>query len=98
MKVRKLERVLKAIDTGDYSGSEIAPANVCDAVELKPQETVEPVLPDKRVAAKVSDDQLQVARQLPEQRHSFELVINDDFKWDRDDSCDHHPGCPTSLP
>ena len=97
MKVRKLERLLKAVDAGDYSRSEPSAAlvvNEQEASELKTDETVEPVTPDTCISAIVGDDKLDPTRQVVP--HSFELLLKDDFKWVVDrEQCD---ASPASLP
>ena len=97
LKVRKLERLLKAVDAGDYSRSESSAAlvvNEQEASELKTDETVEPVTPDTVISAIVGDDKLYPTRQVVP--HSFELLLKDDFKWVVDrEQCD---ASPASLP
>jgi len=94
LKVRKLERLLKAVDAGDYSRSEPSAALKVDeqeASELKTDETVEPVTPDTVISRILGDDKLDPTRQVVP--HSFELLLKEDFKWVVQPDL-----CPASLP
>ena len=97
MKVRKLERLLKAVDAGDYSRSEPSAAvlvNEREAAQLKKDVPVIPVPLDESITQVVGDDKLDPTRQVVP--HSFELLLKDDFKWVVDrEQCD---ASPASLP
>ena len=98
LKVRKLERLLKALDAGDNSRSERAAVNEREAVQLKKDVPVVAVPLEDSLTTKIADDQLHVRGQIGPNAHSLESMIKEDFKWVLEPCDDYHPGCPTSLP
>ena len=97
LKVRKLERLLKAADAGDYSRSEPSAAvlvNEREAAQLKKDVPVIPVPLDESLTQVVAHDQHDVAGQVVP--HSFELLLKDDFKWVVEPEL--RDSCSASLP
>ena len=97
LKVRKLQTLLEALDTGDerreQAGGPHVPVPDEEGSELEPDVPVEAVPLDTDVPVEVEDENLEFVRKVPP--HSITDLIKDDFKpWLR---VMHHPGSPISF-